>query len=71
MIKTFFHSGDLVELKQELPNKPKMIVTKIPKSRKSTEDAKQILLGVVCFWFTTTGLYQEQRFNTKDLIKVK
>ena len=68
---TFFHGGDIVQLKQDIPNKPNMIVTGIPKSRRTDKETPGILLGVRCFWFTTDSKYQEQLFNTKDLIKVK
>lgn len=69
--KTFFHAGEVVKLKQEIPNTPLMIVKSVPKTRRigenSKPDTRSILLGVRCFWFTDTGLYQEQIFNSKDL----
>ena len=65
----YFHTGDIVELKQSIPA-PAMVVKMITKTR-VTGDDKSKLLGVICFWFTTEGLYQEKTFNTKDLKKVK
>ena len=71
--RTYFYAGDVVELKQDVPNKPKMIVSSVPKIRRVGEnkapDSKSILLGVKCFWFTTQGVYQERVFNSKDLKK--
>ena len=66
--KIFFMPGDLVTLKQDLPNKPIMIVVK-----KITNIIKQensnVLKGIKCRWFTEDGLLQEATWNTKDLIK--
>jgi hypothetical protein len=67
----YFHAGDIVTLKQKLPNKPLMLVVRIPKAKPiSAEGEKKVqsmLLGVTCCWFTKDGLYQEKTFNTKDL----
>jgi uncharacterized protein YodC (DUF2158 family) len=68
--RVFFHAGDLVQLKQSLPNKPVMLVMSIPKVRMTEEAVKPMLLGVTCAWFTKDGLFQKQTFNTKDLEKV-
>jgi len=67
--KVFYHAGDLVRLKQDLPNKPIMLVVRIPKVKISDNQSptKPMLLGVTCCWFTKDGLYQEKTFNTKDL----
>lgn len=72
----FFNPGDVVQLKQDIPNKPKMIVIKKVTSifkhdPKRTPDSKSILLGIKCMWFTSNGEYQEQTFNTKDLEIIK
>lgn len=69
--KIYFLPGDLVTLKQDIPNKPVMIVIKKEKSilrNKMTDD--NILKGIKCRWFTTTGALQESIWNTKDLCKV-
>lgn len=68
----FFNPGDVVELKQDIPNKPKMVVIKKVTSifkhdAKRLEDRKSTLRGIKCMWFTKDGLYQENTFNTKDL----
>lgn len=69
--KMYFLPGMLVTLKQDIPNKPIMIVvrkeTSIFKNRLSDEN---ILRGIRCRWFTSEGLLQETIWNTKDLIKV-
>lgn len=71
----FFNPGDIVQLKQNIPNKPRMVVIKKVTSifkhdPKKIEDKKGPLRGIKCMWFTTDGLYQETVFNTKDLILV-
>ncbi len=67
----YFHAGDLVTLKQNIPNKPQMLVLRIPKARPVNSEGEKrpqaMLLGVTCCWFTKDGLYQEKTFNTKDL----
>lgn len=77
--KIYFAPGELVTIRQELPNKPVMLVLKKETSmfylkNKVTEDKKvkedNNLKGIRCRWFTTDGLLQEAIFNTKDLIKL-
>jgi len=73
--KVFFTPGDVVTLKQDIANKPEMIVKTVDKtsfrdSDPSCRDNKPILFGITCMWFTTTMEIQEKRFNTKDLIHV-
>lgn len=65
--KIFFQAGDIVTLKQDIPNKPKMIVVKKVTSIFKHESEKPILKGIKCMWFTTDGKIQEFIFNTKDL----
>ena len=49
--KVFFMPGDLVTLRQELPNKPVMIVVK--KVSYTFKDKEIITLkGIKCRWFT-------------------
>lgn len=67
--KIFFTAGDVVTLKQEIPNKPIMVVRSIDKMQ--VKEEKPMLFGITCFWFTTTGEVQEKRFNTKDLVHVE
>lgn len=73
--KIFLNPGEMVTLKQDIPNKPVMLVVKKETSvfkhdSKRLNDKKPILIGIRCRWFTTTGELQEATFSTKDLIKV-
>lgn len=73
--KVYFNAGDVVQLKQDIPNKPTMIVVKKETSlfkhdSKRLEDKRPILKGIRCRWFTSTGELQESVWNTKDLIKI-
>lgn len=69
--KIFFLPGDVVTLRQDIPNKPTMVVIKketyIFKNR---DDKEPSLRGIKCRWFTTDGHMQEAVYNTKDLIKL-
>lgn len=68
--KIYFQPGDVVQMKQDIPNKPKMVVVKIERSLIKNENQNPYLRGVKCRWFTTEGLLQEAVFSTKDLIKL-
>lgn len=68
--KIFFSPGDIVQMKQDIPNKPKMVVIKIERSIIKREDQSQYLRGLKCRWFTSDGKLQEAVFSTKDLIKI-
>lgn len=69
--KIYFTPGQLVMLKHDIPNKPIMIVVKKETSIfKNASDSNNILKGIRCRWFTTSGQLQEAVWNTKDLIKV-
>jgi len=63
--RVYFTAGDTVELKQELPNKPKMMVKSIDKATYKTDTNS--LLGITCIWFDTIGGLHSARFSTKDL----
>ena len=67
--KTLFYPGDLVTLRQELPNKPVMIVVRKESTIFKDEYKNNNLIGIRCRWFTTTNELQEAVWNTKDLIK--
>lgn len=73
--KTYFNAGDIVCLKQDIPNKPTMIVVKketsLFKHDSKKEDKRPILIGIRCRWFTNDGIMQEAVFNTKDLQIIK
>ena len=69
--KIFLNPGEIVTLKQDIPNKPVMLVVKKETSvfkhdSKRLNDKKPILIGIRCRWFTTTGELQEATFSTKD-----
>ena len=70
--KTYFQPGDLLTLRQNLENKPIMIM--VEKSTKTFHfngsNGQDHFKGIVCRWFTKTGELQEAILNTKDLIKV-
>lgn len=68
----YFNPGDIVQLKQDIPNKPIMIVVRKETSifkhdQKRLQDKKPILIGIKCRWFTKDGALQEAIFNTKDI----
>ena len=68
--KQFFLPGNVVTLRQDIPNKPTMIVVKKVTKTIRTETLKgDFFQGILCRWFTTQGLLQEAVFNTKDLQK--
>ena len=68
--KVFFQPGDVCQMKQDIANKPKMVVVKIERSLIKNEGQNPYLRGVKCRWFTTEGRLQEAVFSTKDLIKL-
>ena len=68
--KIYFVPGDVVKVRQ-LENAPKMyVLRKKELTFKDREDKDKILQGIVCRWFTDSGLLQEAVYNTKDLIKL-
>ncbi len=70
--KIYFTPGDLVQLRQNIPNKPIMLVVRKENSiMKYNREQKDILKGIKCRWFTKDGLLQEATFNTKDLMLIK
>lgn len=66
-----FLPGDLVSLKQDLPDKPVMIVVRKESTIFRDENKTNNLKGIRCRWFTTNLELQEAVWNTKDLIKLK
>lgn len=63
--KIYFQPGEVVTLKQDIGNVPKMLVVKKVKNKDT-----DVLIGINCRWFTTDGVLQEAIFNTKDLQKI-
>lgn len=69
--KQFFLPGDIVTVRQNIPNKPTMyVLKKVTKSLTIDNVKNNYFQGILCRWFTTEGLLQEASFNTKDLIKI-
>lgn len=69
--KQFFLPGDVVTIRQDLPNKPTMLVLKkVMKTIRVTGIKSNHFQGILCRWFTFDGQLQEAIFNTKDLQKV-
>lgn len=68
--KIYFLPGDVVTIKQDIPNKPTMLVVKKAKSTVLLSGTRsEYFQGILCRWFSTLGEIQEAVFNTKDLIK--
>lgn len=69
--KVYFVPGELVTIRQELPNKPIMLVVgKETMSFRMSDQKSDQFKGMRCRWFTASGEMQEAVFSTKDLIKV-
>ncbi len=68
--KIYFQPGDIVSLKQDIPNKPIMIVVKKVTNVFKNGQESATLIGIKCRWFTNNGELQEAIWNTKDLYKV-
>ena len=69
--KIYFQPGDMCQIKQDIPNKPKMVVIRIERSLLKNTSGKDYLRGVRCRWFSTDQKLQEGVFSTKDLILIK
>ena len=67
--RIYFTPGQLVRIKQDLANKPIMLVVgKVSNVFKHSSDQKNnVLKGIKCIWFNTKQELQEGIFNTKDL----
>ena len=68
--KIYFSPGQVVRLKQDIPNAPTMIVHRVEKNIIRTKDKSELLRGIKCRWFTNDGFLQEAIFSTKDLILI-
>lgn len=68
--KIFFKPGDIVKLKQNLPNSPTMMVYRVERSLVKNNNGNDFLRGLRVRWFTTEGKLQETVFSTKDLVLV-
>ena len=67
--KIYFQPGEVVTLKQDIGNVPKMLVVKKVTTVFKNKDT-DVLIGIKSRWFTTDGVLQEAVFNTNDLIKL-
>lgn len=67
--KTFFVAGDVVEVRHNIENKPKMFITeKITKSFKDKDgNVENVFIGLKAKWFDKNQVLQEAIFSTKDL----
>lgn len=68
--KIFYQPGDVVKLKQDIPNSPTMLVVKVERYIIKQDVSNPPLRGIKTRWFTTDGTMQEAVFSTKDLVKV-
>ena len=75
--KVFFCPGDLLTLKHDIPNKPKIMYmvkkeTRLVKSESANGSTftDEYFEGIRCRWFSLDQKLQEAIFNTKDLIKL-
>lgn len=68
--RVYFSPGDLARVKQNIENKPLMVVKSVDKIDNPIGGETTSLLGVTCFWFDANKVLQQHRFNTKDLKKV-
>ena len=70
--KIFFMPGGVVTIRQNIPNKPTMLVVKKKTMtiKPKDGDKSDFLQGIICRWFTTSGELQESLFSTKDLKKL-
>lgn len=67
--KVYFLPGQIVKLKQDIPNSPEMIVMR-KETNVFNHDNKGKLKGIRCRWFTADGQLQEAVWSTKDLILI-
>lgn len=67
--KIYFVAGDIVEVRHNIENKPKMFVTdKIMKSIKDKDgNIENVFLGLKCKWYDKNQVLHEAIFSTKDL----
>lgn len=67
--KTYFLPGQIVKLKQNIPNSPIMMVMR-KETNVFSHDNRGKLKGIRCRWFTKEGRLQEAVWSTKDLILI-
>lgn len=69
--KVFLQPGDLVTFKQDIPNKPVMMVVRKETNMFKNQPSGISLKGIRCRWFTDSKFVQEIVVSTKDLVLVK
>lgn len=70
--KIYFLPGQVVRIKQDIQNRPDMIVIgKVTNVFRRNADKGNSLKGIKCIWFNTQQELQEGVFSTKDLELVK
>lgn len=70
----YLSPGDVVMVRHNIENRPKMfVVEKVTRSVRNsdTKDFENMFLGMKCRWFDNNGNLQEGVFSTKDLVKVE
>ena len=65
--KIYFTPGQRVILRQEIDNKPIMLVHRVERNMIKNKEGNELLRGIKCRWFTKDGFLQEAVFSTKDL----
>lgn len=68
--KVYFAPGQKVTLKQDIPNKPIMLVYRVERNILKNKEGSDLLRGIKVRWFTENGFMQEAVFSTKDLVLV-
>ena len=68
--KIYFAPGQKVTLRQEIDNKPIMLVHRVERNMIKNKEGNELLRGIKCRWFTKDGFLQEAVFSTKDLILI-
>lgn len=70
--RIYYCPGDVVMIKHDLDNRPKMmVVEKVSRNIISKDgNAESVLLGIKCRWFDKSMKLCEAVFSTKDLMKV-
>ena len=67
--KIYYQPGEVVELRQDVSNKPTMVVKSVDKTTVGIKVPG--LLGITCMWFNVKHELQTARFSTKDLQRVE
>lgn len=71
--KVFLKPGDIVTLKQDIPNRPTMLVMRKESNffKDNAPVGASTLKGIRCRWFANDGSEQQAIFSTKDLVLIK